>query len=159
MSLALGQPKVALVQVWIALEQEPFWGLSSPRPKRLFAPSLVDFRGNPGIRALCQAIGLPNRGYSSQAQTTTRVRTTDVSHRSTSKWREKSSPQISRVEIPRKALHLHDFFRKVQANFCLLPSDMGQEPNENCSKTFSDEPFSFGCFRVDFPPLINFKTC
>ena len=35
MSLALGNPKVAPVQVWIAPEQETFGGLSSPRPKRL----------------------------------------------------------------------------------------------------------------------------
>ena len=34
-------------------------GLSGPRPKRLLAPSLIDFRGNPGIRALYQAIGIP----------------------------------------------------------------------------------------------------
>ena len=35
-------------------------GLSSPRPERLLAPSLIDFRGSPGIRALYQAIGMPN---------------------------------------------------------------------------------------------------
>ena len=45
MSLALGHPKVAPVQVWVALEQETFLGLSSPYPKRLLAPSLIDFRG------------------------------------------------------------------------------------------------------------------
>ena len=45
------------MQVWVALEQETFLGLSGPRPKRLLAPSLIDFRGNPGIRALYQAIG------------------------------------------------------------------------------------------------------
>ena len=47
------------MQVWVALEQETFLGLSGPRPKRLLAPSLIDFRGNPGIRALYQAIGRP----------------------------------------------------------------------------------------------------
>ena len=59
-SLALGQPKVAPVQVWVALEQETFLGLSGPRPKRLLAPFLIDFRGNPGIRALYQASSLWN---------------------------------------------------------------------------------------------------
>ena len=43
----------------VALEQETILGLSGPHPKRLLAPSLIDFRGNPGIRALCQAIGVP----------------------------------------------------------------------------------------------------
>ena len=33
------------MQVWVALEQEIFWGLSDPGPKRLNAPSLIDFRG------------------------------------------------------------------------------------------------------------------
>ena len=40
-------------------QQETFWGLSGPRPKRLVAPSLIDFWGNPGLRALHQAIGIP----------------------------------------------------------------------------------------------------
>ena len=34
-------------------------GLSGPRPTRLLAPSLIDFRGKTGIRALYQAIGIP----------------------------------------------------------------------------------------------------
>ena len=46
-------------QTTVALEQETILGLSGPRPKRLLAPSLIDFRGNPGIRALYQAIGIP----------------------------------------------------------------------------------------------------
>ena len=37
-------------------------GLSGPQPKRLLAPSLIDFQGNPGIRALYQAIGIPILG-------------------------------------------------------------------------------------------------
>ena len=49
---------VAPVQVWVALEQEIFLGLSGLRLKRLLAPSLIDFQGNPGIRALYQAIGI-----------------------------------------------------------------------------------------------------
>ena len=48
------------MQVWVALEQEIFWGLSGPGPKRLLAPSLIDFRGKTGIRALYQAIGIPS---------------------------------------------------------------------------------------------------
>ena len=40
------------MQIWVAPEQETFWGLSGPRPKRLIAPSVVDFWGNPGIWAL-----------------------------------------------------------------------------------------------------------
>ena len=33
------------MQVWVALEQETkFGGLSGPGPKRLLAPSLIDFR-------------------------------------------------------------------------------------------------------------------
>ena len=38
-------PKVAPVQVWVALEQDTFLGLSGPRPKTLLAPSLIDFQG------------------------------------------------------------------------------------------------------------------
>ena len=43
----------------VALEQETILGLSGPGPKRLLAPSLIDFRGKTGIRALYQAIGIP----------------------------------------------------------------------------------------------------
>ena len=46
----------------VALEQETILGLSGPRPKRLLAPSLIDFRGNPGIRALHQANGISSFG-------------------------------------------------------------------------------------------------
>ena len=51
----------------VALEQATILGLSSPRPKRLLAPSLVDFRGKAGIRALYQAIGIPTRDHISKA--------------------------------------------------------------------------------------------
>ena len=34
------------MQVWVALEQETISGLSGPRSKRLFAPSLIDLGGN-----------------------------------------------------------------------------------------------------------------
>ena len=40
----------------MSLALETFWGLSGPRLRRLLAPSLIDFRGNPGIRALYQTI-------------------------------------------------------------------------------------------------------
>ena len=61
MSLALEQPRLEPVQPWGCLEHEAFLGLSGTSPKRLRAPSLiVDFRGSPGIRALYQAIGIPN---------------------------------------------------------------------------------------------------
>ena len=33
-----------------------------------------------------------------------------------------------------KTLRLHELFRKVRANFCLLSSDTSQEPNGNCSE-------------------------
>ena len=48
------------MQVWVALEQEIFWGFSGPSPKKLLAPSPIDFRGKTGIRALYQAIGIPS---------------------------------------------------------------------------------------------------
>ena len=41
MSLALEQPRLALVQVWAALEPEIVLRLSGPRPKRPAAPSLI----------------------------------------------------------------------------------------------------------------------
>ena len=47
MSLALGQPPVAPVQVWVALEQDTFLGLSAPHPKRRLALSLIDLGANP----------------------------------------------------------------------------------------------------------------
>ena len=48
------------MQVWGCSRARDISGrLSGPRPKRLLAPSLIDFRGNPGIRALYQAIGIP----------------------------------------------------------------------------------------------------
>ena len=53
MSLALGQPpRLHRCNLGVAPEQETFWGLSGPRPERLLAPSLIDFRGNAGIQAL-----------------------------------------------------------------------------------------------------------
>ena len=54
MSLALEQPRLAPVQLGVVLEP-------GPTPKRVLAPSLIDFRGNPGIRALYQAIGTPTQ--------------------------------------------------------------------------------------------------
>ena len=45
----------------VTLEQETFLGLSGPCPKRLLAPSLIDFGGNPEIRALYHPIGIPTK--------------------------------------------------------------------------------------------------
>ena len=59
-SCSRATPRLHRCNLGVALEQETiFLGLSGPRPKRLLAPSLIDFRGNPGIRALYQAIGIP----------------------------------------------------------------------------------------------------
>ena len=44
-TLTLEHLRLAPVQPWVALEQETFWGLSGLRPKRLRAPSLIDFSG------------------------------------------------------------------------------------------------------------------
>ena len=52
------------MQVWVAPEQDTCLGLSSPHPKTLLAPSPTDFRGNPRIRALYQAIGIPTQNRS-----------------------------------------------------------------------------------------------
>ena len=42
-------------------------GLAGPAPKRLLAPSLIDFRGKTGIRASYQAIGIPSFAYQKRA--------------------------------------------------------------------------------------------
>ena len=52
MSLALEQPRLAPVQPWGCPRARDILELSGPRPKRLLAPSLIDFRGNPGIRGI-----------------------------------------------------------------------------------------------------------
>ena len=50
-----------------------------------------------------------------------------------------------------------NFFEKLRVNnFCLLPCDMGQEPNGNCSANLVQTNFYILCgflFRADFPPL------
>ena len=49
----------------------------------------------------------------------------------------------------KKTPFLHEHFRKVRANFCLLPCDTNQEPNRICSKS----SFRSTCwFWVDFMP-------
>ena len=56
-----------------------------------------------------------------------------------------------------KKHHVYATFRQVRTNFCLLPCDVGQEPNGNCSeKTCSDELF---LLQVDFPPLSVCANC
>ena len=60
LSLPLGQPQGCTgASLGVALEQETILGLSGHCPIRLLAPSLIDFQGNPGIRVLYQAIGIP----------------------------------------------------------------------------------------------------
>ena len=52
---------------------------------------------------------------------------------------------------------LHELFRKVRANFCLLPCEASQETNGNCSaKLVQMNLFIllWWTFRVDFPPVI-----
>ena len=58
-SCSRATPRLHRCNLGVALEQEILLGLFGPRPKILLAPSPVDFRGNPGIRALYQAIGIP----------------------------------------------------------------------------------------------------
>ena len=59
MSLPRATPRLHRCKPGVALEQETFLEFSGLPPKRLLAPSLIDFWGNPGIRALYQAIGIP----------------------------------------------------------------------------------------------------
>ena len=37
-------------------------------------------------------------------------------------------------ETPKETPRLHDFFRKVRVNFCLLPCGTNQEADRNCSQ-------------------------
>ena len=68
-SCSRATPRVHRCNHGVALEQETILGLSGPRPKRLLAPSLIDIRGNPGIRASYQAIGIPNLEHPPRAWT------------------------------------------------------------------------------------------
>ena len=61
-SCSRATPDLHRCNLGVALEQETILGLSGPRPKRLLALSLMDFRGNPGIWALYQANGIPSLG-------------------------------------------------------------------------------------------------
>ena len=63
----------------------------------------------------------------------------------------KNPPQIPKTTP--KTPRLHELFRKIRANFCLLPCDTSQEPNGNCSeKLVQTNLFYFGWFLgVDFP--------
>ena len=55
----------------------------------------------------------------------------------------------------KKTPRLRELFRKVRANFSLLPCDTSQEPNGNCSEKLVQMNFFIlgGFFRVDFPPV------
>ena len=49
------------------------------------------------------------------------------------------APQLEAKTHPKsrntkKTPRLHEHFRKVRVNFCLLPCDASQEPNANCSE-------------------------
>ena len=68
----------------------------------------------------------------------------------------KTHPKSRNTE---KTPRSRELFRKVRANFCLLPCDTSQEPNGNCSeKLVQMNFFYFGWIFVDFPPLtINSK--
>ena len=59
MSLALGQPEGCTGASLGCSRARDIFGSLKPSPKRLLAPSLIDFWGSPGIRALYQAIGIP----------------------------------------------------------------------------------------------------
>ena len=59
-SCSRATPDLHRCNLGVALEQETIFGLSGPCPKRLLAPSLIDFRGNPRIWASYQAVGIPN---------------------------------------------------------------------------------------------------
>ena len=57
-----------------------------------------------------------------------------------------------------KTLRLREHFRKVRANFCLLPCYTSQEPKGNCVQKYLFRwtfLFWVDFFRVDFPPLIH----
>ena len=59
-------------------------------------------------------------------------------------------------EIPKKKTPCsRELFRKVRANFCLLPCDASQETNRNCSEKLVQMNFFIlgGFFRVE-----NFST-
>ena len=54
---------------------------------------------------------------------------------------------------PKKTLRLRELFQKVCANFCLVPCNMSQEPNANCSEKLVQMNFFIyfvWIFRVDF---------
>ena len=57
--LCSSYPKDPTVLKTLRRWKETILGLFGPCPKRLLAPSLIDFRGKTGIRALYQAIGIP----------------------------------------------------------------------------------------------------
>ena len=52
----------------------------------------------------------------------------------------KTPPQIQKYQ---KTPRLRELFRKVRANFCLLPCDTTQEPNGNCSNKLVQMNFLF----------------
>ena len=59
-SCSRATPRLHRCKSGVALEQETFSGLPGHPPKRLLRSFSCRFRGNPGIRGLCQAIGVAN---------------------------------------------------------------------------------------------------
>ena len=61
-------------------------------------------------------------------------------------------PQIPKYQ---KTPRLHKLFRKVRANFCLLPCDTSQGPNRDCSEKLVQMSFFIlgAFFRVGFHPV------
>ena len=55
-SCSRATPRLHRCKSGVALEKETFSGLPGHPPKRLLAPSPIEFRGNPGIRGLYQAV-------------------------------------------------------------------------------------------------------
>ena len=72
-------------------------------------------------------------------------------------WRPKDPPQIPKYQ--KKTPRTRELFRKVRANFCLLPCDASQEPDRNCSEKLVQINFLIlgRFFRADSPPLANEK--
>ena len=58
MSLAVEQPRLAPVQPWGCPGARDIFGTLQPSPEKTTCSFPYRFRGNPGIRALCQAYGI-----------------------------------------------------------------------------------------------------
>ena len=61
MSLALERPRLAPVQPWGCSKARDIFGTLRPSPENTTCSFPYRFRGNPGTRALYQAIGIPSQ--------------------------------------------------------------------------------------------------